>query len=218
MNKEHLPNGFYIWVDTHCTFGIDAVLLSHFAAPKSCERVCDLGTGCGILPLLFQTKEGGPVVDAVECEPYAVELMRRSVRENGLQERIMVHEQSWCDLDLPASTYDRVVCNPPYFAKGGGKESPAAARRLARHENGDTLREVTAAAARLLKNKGRFVLCHRPERLVDVMVTLREHGLEPKRLQWVHDRPEKEPFLFLCEAIKGGKPSLAVLPSLGVKE
>ncbi len=217
MRKEQLTNDYTLWVDEGCTFGTDALLLAAFASVKRTDRVCDLGSGCGILPFLWQTAEGGPVVDAVEREPHACDLLRRSVCENGLQDRIAVHEQSWCDLTLPCGVYDRVTCNPPYFPESG-KQSPDAARRLARTEQGDTLAQVTAAAARLLKNGGRFVLCHRPERLVDALMALRAQGLEPKRMQWVHHRVDKEPFLWLCEAIKGGKPSLTVLPPIIIKE
>ena len=218
MKREQLTNGFSLWTDEGCTFGTDAVLLAEFAKVKAGEHVCDLGSGCGILPFLWQSASGGPVVDAVECEPHACELFRRSVAENGLSDRIAVWEQSWNACTLPRETYDRVTCNPPYFPQNGGKQSPDAARRLARTEQGDTLAEVTAAAARLLKNGGRFVLCHRPERLVDAVTALRAEGLEPKRMQWVHHRADKAPFLWLCEAIKGGKPSLAVLPPIIIEE
>ena len=212
--REHLPNGLSVLVDETCAFGTDAVLLAAFAAPKPRERVCDLGTGCGILPLLWQSTEGGPRVDAVECWPATAALAARSVAENGLQERITVWEQSWNDLTLPAGAYDRVTCNPPYFPAGSGKTSLSAPRRLARHETGDTLQEVVGAAARLLRVGGHFCLCHRPERLPDVLATLREQGLEPKRLQWCHGRVDLPPFLFLCDAVRGGRPSLTVLPPM----
>jgi tRNA1(Val) A37 N6-methylase TrmN6 len=214
MERERLPNGHTLWVDETCTFGIDAVVLASFAEVKDGERVCDLGTGCGILPLLWQTDTCAPTVDAVECWGPAVRLARRSVEENGLSHRITVHEQFWECLSLPSGTYDRVVCNPPYFAPRSGKVSDDPARCLARHEKEDTLQSVTRTAARLLKGRGHFVLCHRPERLPDVLQTLREQGLEPKRLQWVHARPDAPPFIFLCDAVKGGRPSLTVLPPL----
>lgn len=218
MKQEQLTNGFRLWVDDHCTFGTDAVLLATFANVKATDRVCDLGSGCGILPFLWQTATGGPVVDAVDCEPTACALIRRSVADNGLSDRITVWEQSWTTLTLPCGVYDRVTCNPPYFSANGGEQSPDAIRRLARTEQGDTLTEVATAAARLLKNGGRFVLCHRPERMVDALVALRAHGLEPKRMCLVHHRADKVPFLWLCEAIKGGKPSLNVLPPILIEE
>lgn len=216
--RESLPNGCFLWMDDTCAFGTDALLLAQFAQVTKGERVCDLGTGCGILPLLWQGDSAPARVDAVECAPVAAALARRSVQENGLCDRIVICEQSWESLDLPAGGYDRVVSNPPYFAQGSGKQSEHPARRLARHETGDTLNTVVSAAARLLKVGGHFVLCHRPERLVAVLQTLRAHDLEPKRLQFAYGRQDKPPFLLLCDAVKGGRESLSVLPPLLMKE
>lgn len=209
MGQELLPNGYTVHTAPDCTFGTDALLLSAFAGVMPGERVCDLGTGCGILPLLCPDTA---LVDGVEYWPPAAALARRNVAENGLSHRIAIYECSWEVLPLPAGGYDRVLCNPPYFPESGGRLSDSPARRLARHERGDTLATVAAAAARLLKNGGRLVLCHRPERLADVLAALRGCGLEPKRLQLVHARADRPPFLLLCDAVKGGRPSLAVLP------
>lgn len=209
MGTERLPNGRTVFTEKDCTFGTDAVLLAAFAAPRQ-GRVCDLGCGCGIIPLLIQ--HGSMTVDAVDCHPEAVALARRSVKENGLSAHITVHEQSWSALTLPAGQYDAVTCNPPYFPENSGKQNPDPVRRLARHEHGDTLSEVCAAAARLLKDGGHFALCHRPERLADVLAALRACRLEPKRLQLVHARHDAAPFLLLCDAVKGGHPTLHVLP------
>ena len=213
-HTESLGGNRFVWVTEEHTFGTDAVLLADFAEARPRERVCDLGTGCGILPLLLHRTSPAPIIDAVELNPKAVALSRRSVLENGLADSITIHEQDWRVLTLPCGAYDRVLCNPPYFPEGSGKASPTPSRRLARQEQGDTLNDVAAAAARLLKNGGHFVLCHRPERLVDVLTALRAHRLEPKRLQFVHTRAELPPFLLLCDAVLQGKPSLQVLPPL----
>ncbi len=210
--RELLENGRFVLVEDFCTFGTDAVLLSRFAAVKNRDRVCDLGTGSGILPLLWYAADATPQVDAVELATETAALARRSVAENGLSDRIAVVEQDWCALTLPDGAYDVVTCNPPYFAAGSGKVSEHPLRRLARHETATTLSDVTAAAARLLKTGGRFCLCHRPERLPDVLQTLRRHGLEPKRLQLVHARADAAPFLILCDAVKQGGASLQILP------
>jgi tRNA1(Val) A37 N6-methylase TrmN6 len=209
---EPLDNNRFVWVDDVCTFGTDAVLLAEFAAAHKATRVCDFGTGCGILPLLWHTKPHAPVVDAVERSPRAAALARRSVTENDLSDRIRVIEQDWCSLALQAGAYDLVTCNPPYFAVGSGKVCPNPARRLARHETATTLHDITAAAHRLLTSGGRFCLCHRPERMADVLRALQDGGFAPVRIQLVHARTDTAPFLLLCEAVKGGNRHLAVLP------
>ena len=213
-HTEQLGGGRCLTVTEEHTFGTDALLLADFAEVRHHERVCDLGTGCGILPLLFHRTSPGPTVDAVECCAEAAALAQHNVMQNGLQDRITVHEQDWRCLTLPAGAYDRVVCNPPYFPENSGKAALSPARRLARQEQGDTLSDVSAAAARLLRNGGHFVLCHRPERLADGLETLRNHRLEPKRLRLVHARADLPPFLLLCDAVHNAKPSLCVLPPL----
>lgn len=212
IRTEPLENGRFVLVDDMCTFGTDALLLSAFTPVHATDRVCDLGTGCGIIPLLWYRYDSAPVVDAVDCSASAIALARESIEQNGLSDRITVWEQDWCSLTLPVGAYDTVVCNPPYFPAGSGKVSEHPDRRLARHETATTLHDVVSAAHRLLKNGGHFCFCHRPERLADVLIALREQGLSPKRLQWVHARQDSAPFLFLCDAVKGGNPQLRVLP------
>ena len=213
-HTEQLGGGRYITVTEDHTFGTDALLLADFAEARSGERVCELGTGCGIIPLLLHRSSPAPLIDAVECAADAVALARHNVVQNGLQAHIMIHEQDWRSLTLPRGAYDRVICNPPYFQENSGKAALSPSRRLARQEQGDTLTTVVTAAAYLLRNGGHFVLCHRPERLAEVLERLRTHRLEPKRLQLVHARADLPPFLLLCDAVLNAKPSLRVLPPL----
>lgn len=222
---EPLGAGRYIWVDEDCGFGTDAVLLADFARP-SCwgaardhEVICELGTGCGILPLLWHRiprAADAPPIHCVEVQPHAVQLARRSMEYNGLSGQVAVHEADWNRLQplFPEGTFQRVVVNPPYFPPGSGKTSLSPAARLARHEQPGGLEALAAAAARLLGNGGRLCLCHRPERLADVMAALRSAGLEPKRLRLVQQRGDTTPWLLLLEARKQGRPGLAVEPAL----
>lgn len=214
MQKEDLGGSRFVYTDTDCTFGTDALLLGQFTAVTSRDRVCDLGSGCGILPLLFSRLSPAPTVDAVELYPDAAALLRQTVCDNHLTDTITVYEEDWRSLSLPVGVYDIVVCNPPYFPEHSGSAAATPARRLARQEQGDTLTQISSAAMRLLKHGGHFCLCHRPERLADVFAALRAHGLEPKRLQLVHTRADLPPFLLLCDAVRGAKPSLSVLPPL----
>lgn len=209
---EPIGNGFSVLVDDSCTFGTDAVLLSRFAAVCNGDHACDLGTGSGIIPLLWYAQGLSPTVDAVDCSAHAVSLVSRSVTQNGLSAYMRVHEQDWAALSLPHGKYDVVVCNPPYFAAGSGKVSRDPERRLARHETPTTLADVATAASRLLKIGGRFCLCHRPQRQADVFAALKTADLQPTRLQTVQARADTAPFLILCEAVKGDPCTLCVLP------
>ncbi|MCI8554746.1 MAG: methyltransferase [Clostridiales bacterium] len=215
-----------VYTTTESPVGTDALLLAAFSAPGLGERVCDLGTGCGVLPLYWNRERTLPSaqaeVDAVELEAEAARRCARAVERCGLSDRIRTLRADLRSLNgvLPAASYDRVTANPPYFraVPPGGRGRPAsAARRMARFEAGAgeagcTLAGMAEAAARLLKHGGRFFLCHRPERLTDVLSVLRRQGLEPKRLQLVADTAERAPWLLLCEARKGGRPGLTVEP------
>lgn len=214
---EPLGGGVDILVSEAHGFSQDALLLASFARPRAGERVCDLGTGCGILPLLWCREETPLHIDAVELVPEAAALAVRSVQRNGLGGRITVHHADLRRLKglLPSGAYNRVTCNPPYFAAGSGAVSQGSAARTARHEAGGcTLAEVAAAAASLLRNGGRFCLCYRPERLCDLLLELRAAGLEPKRLRAVQQRADSAPWLLLCEARRQGRPGLVWEPPL----
>lgn len=219
---EELGGGVRLWVTKAHKFGTDAFLLSDFAAPRGTDRAADLGSGCGIVPALwFRRTETAP------CEAVAVELqegacaqMERSLSEGGLPAgRFVPLHADLRELRgrLPAGGYDLVTCNPPYTGPGGGLLSEPPARRIARHETACTLADVAAAAKYLLRYGGRFCLCHRPERLADIVCTLREAGLEPKRLRLVQQRPESAPWLALVEGRRGGRPGLRVEPPLVVE-
>ena len=202
-----------------CSFGEDALALARFAVPRPGERVCDLGTGTGVLPLYWYREPGeaqGPSIDAVELDPAAAALARRAVRESGLDSLIRVWEADLRALEevLPAGAYDQVTCNPPYFYGKSAFPSGAAAarnglpgRRAPRLHAGSGAGGGGPAAE---KRRALFV-CHRPERLTDLVSGLRAHGLEPKRLRLLLARPgDAAPWLLLCEARKGGRPGLSV--------
>lgn len=191
-------------------FGTDAMLLSHFAAPHKGEQVCELGTGCGAIALRLCAGWEPSAVHGVDISPEAIDLAQQSAAAFAGMVRPTFAVGDWREPReiAPAGSFQRVVCNPPYFppASGGVSEQPAA--RLARHEQADTLESVCRAAAWLLRSGGRFCLCHRPERLTAVLAALTACRLEPKRLQAVQQRGDTAPWLFLVEARKDGHSGL----------
>jgi tRNA1(Val) A37 N6-methylase TrmN6 len=201
-------------------FNIDAVLLAWFAAsavhPSS--KVVDLGTGTGILPLLLHGRTGVRHIDALELQPAVADMAARSVAINHLTDVIHIH----CgDLRQPgtafhASAYDAVISNPPFLPVGHGGVNPDDALAIARHEITCTLEDIARFARTMLKDRGKLFLVHRADRLTDIAVTLRAHGLELKRLRAVHPRPDKPANLVLCEAMKKGRPGLTIAPPLTI--
>ena len=198
-------------------FSLDAVLLAHFAHMGRSCRAADLGTGTGAVALLLLSL-GAASVDAVERQERLADMLKRSVALNNLEARIRVVHSDVRQVDqfLPAGQYDLVTANPPFRMPKTGRISPNIGIAEARHEEPGTLGGFLAAAACLLKQKGRFAMVHLPERLADILVALRELKLEPKRMRFVHSFIDKPARMVLIEAVKHGKPGLDMMPPLVV--
>lgn len=191
-------------------FGTDAVLLADFSAPRPGERVVELGTGCGAIALRLCAAGRPAAVHGIDIAPDAIRLCCRSAAAFSGTPVPTFAVGDWRQpRSLGAAGSARlVVCNPPYFPPRSGAVSEDAARRQARHADGDTLAAVCAAARWLLQNGGRFCLCHRPEFLNAVFGAATAAGLEPKRLCPVQETSASAPWLFLLECRKGGRPGL----------
>ena len=221
MQWEKLSEAIQIAINDAHRFGTDAFLLEHFAAVRGIDTVCDLCAGCGIIGLLMLRRERPPQsVTAVEIASDAVELMHHTAEFSSLTHFTPLQgDLREIRTLLSIHSFRLVTCNPPYFPARSGYLCPEDSRRRARHEQEEscTIGEVCDAAAWLLQYGGRFCLCQRPERLTDVLLAMRQVGLEPKRLRWVQQRPEKAPWLFLVEGKAGARPGLTVEPPLIVE-
>ena len=210
-------NGYVIIQDPkRFCFGIDAVILSGFAEVKKGEKVMDLCTGTGIIPILLEAKTEGSHFTGLEIQEESVEMARRSVRLNCLEDKVTIDfgDVKNTEALYRASSFDVVTVNPPYMNEGGGLKNGYSPKTIARHEVLCSLEDVVDAAARLLVPQGRLYMVHRPHRLTDIMVTLRNHRLEPKRLRFVHSYADREPVMVLVEAVSNGKPMVKVMPPL----
>jgi tRNA1Val (adenine37-N6)-methyltransferase len=187
------------------SYGIDAILLSHFSKAKGV--VVDLGTGTGIIPLRIVDRKGVSLVYGVEIQEKVAEMAMETVHMNSLQDRMEILNTDLKDLPgiLGKATVDTVITNPPYMKPGGAIVNREDNFAISRHEIAATLEDIAAVSEYILKPLGKLYIVHRPNRLVDVLCTLRSHGLEPKYMQWVHPKPGKQPNLFLLEAVKGGR-------------
>lgn len=194
------------------TYGTDAVLLAGFCGPMRRERVCDLGAGTGILSLLLCARHPGVTVDGVEIDMEAAELMRRSVRLNGLEERVRVFCGDARETGLLPDNhaYDAVVCNPPYHEKRPEQMKNGGARREETLEYG----EAAACAARLLRAKGKlFTMCP-ARRMFEMSFAMRSAGFSVKRMQLVQSLPGKAPYLCLLEGRLNAREGADVLRAM----
>ncbi|WP_425358247.1 tRNA1(Val) (adenine(37)-N6)-methyltransferase [Centipeda periodontii] len=187
--------------DEFC-FSMDAVLLAHFPRLTGRERVLDLGTGAGVIPLLIADHTAG--ITAVELNSVQAELAVRNVRLNHLTEKITVREGDYRDPPalFACAQYDVVFSNPPYRLVTSGAISMGA-RAAARHELTATLADTVQAAAYALRHGGRLAMVHLPERLGEIVLALAAVKLAIKRLRMVQPRVDRPPNLVLIEAVKG---------------
>lgn len=203
MHEELLTPYTLRWPEGVFPLGADALALGDFATVRRNWRVCDLGTGSGALLLLLKRREESLALTGVELDPLSAQTARDNLERNGLPGEILSADLR--ALPLPAGQFNLVVSNPPYFPLNSGPGSGAA-----RSEEACTLEDLCACAARLTRNGGRFALCHRPERLTDLLCALRGHDLEPKRLKLLAHGPGHPPFLVLLECVKQGKPGILI--------
>ena len=201
-------------------FSIDAVLLAHFARPRPHDRVLDLGAGCGVVSLILACRHPTIVLTCLEIQDSLCQLITYNIRQNGLADRLQLlpgdlrHIRKF----MAVGSFDLVLCNPPYFSLGSGRQNPTDEQSLARHELTAGLADVVQAAAFALRTRGRLAMIYPAARGAALLSALRQRQLEPKRLQVVHPYPGADATLFLVEAVKGGGEELIVLPPLYVHD
>ena len=218
---DDLQNGFFVIQDPKkFCFGMDAVLISGFARVKKGEAALDMGTGTGIIPILLSQRTEGKHFTGLEIQAECAEMAARSVRYNCLEDRVRIVQGDIKEAAgiFGAASFDVVTCNPPYMIGQHGLTNPHMPKAIARHEILCTFDDVAGQAARVLKDRGRFYLVHRPFRLVELMATLTKYKLEPKRMQLVYPYIDKEPNMVLIEACKGGNSRIQIERPLVVYE
>ena len=218
---DDLQNGFYVIQnqDKFC-FGMDAVLLSGFARIRKGDHVLDMGTGTGIIPILLKSKTKGEHFTGLEIQEECADMAMRSVQYNGLESAVdIVCGDIKEDAGIfGAASFDVVTSNPPYMIGAHGLQNPHMAKAIARHEVLCTLEDVVSQASKVLKDRGRFFMVHRPFRLAEIFSVLTRYKLEPKRMQLVYPYIDREPNMVLIEALKGGNSRITVEKPLIVYE
>ena len=197
-------------------FGMDAVLLSGFAKAKPGDNVLDIGTGTGVIPILMAAKTKAGHFTGLEIQHESADMAMRSIRYNHLEEDVRIVQgdiKEAADI-FGAASFDVVTSNPPYMIGQHGLRNPDLPKAIARHEVLCNLEDVVSQAARVLRDRGRFYMVHRPFRLAEIMNVLTKYKLEPKRMQLVYPYIDREPNMVLIEALKGGNSRITVEPPL----
>lgn len=193
-------------------YSLDPVLLARFVSVAEGETVVDLGTGCGIIPLILAQISAAGSLLGIERQPLLADRAKRNVEINQLADRVAILADDIRRVDdlLPAASCDLVVTNPPYRRPGSGRVAPNDERAAARHELAGGLSDFVMAAKWLLRNGGAFVTIHLAERLPEIITVMKTAGIEPKRLRMIHPCCGEAAKLLLIEGRKGGRPGLSV--------
>lgn len=213
-------NGFKIVQDNkYCSFCLDSILLANFIKIlPTTKKIIDLGTGNAPIPIVLSSKVNKQVeIIGIELQKEVCNLALQSININKLNDKIKIYNMDIKNLlsKFDSDIFDIVICNPPYFKyKGSSIINNNKIKSIARHEMSIDIKDIINIGMKLLKNKGSFYMIFRTERFIELVTKLKEHNLEPKRIQFIYPKISNEPSLFLIEATKNGKSGLRILKPL----
>ena len=199
-------------------FSLDSLLVANFlSVGRGVNKIVDLGTGNGAIPL-FLSERTKAKITGIEIQKISADLAKRNIELNNLSEQIEIINddmKNWKKY-FKIGSQDAVVSNPPFFKFHGNEEllNDLDQLTLARHEISITLEEIIETASFLLKDKGYFAMVHRPDRFLEILDTMREYGIVPKKVRFCHSKIDKQAKILLVEGIKFGAEGLTVLPPL----
>ncbi len=195
-------------------FSIDSVLLANFIKVHPGERILELCAGCGIISLILAYKNPKIKVYTLEINSLLNKALFLSLKENDFLERILPLKGDLNHYPLLPGVFDVIFFNPPYFKKRHGRENKDPHENLARRASPKFIRNLFDTAKRLLKNKGRLYFIFTALRTAEILFLLKQSGLEPKILRFVHSKEGEEAKMLLICAIKGAGEETRVLPPL----
>ena len=198
-------------------FTSDPVILANFVKAKKTDRLLDIGTGSGIIPILVCHKTNLKSAVGVELQPEMADMATRSVELNALSDKITIQNVDIKDFKS-VHVFDIVTCNPPYKKCGTCKPNEEKSKAIARHEITLNLTEVCACAKKHLKFGGRFYVCIDASRTAELLFELKSVGIEPKKMFYSQSSLCASPSILFVEAVNGGKEGIKVLPNVVVND
>jgi tRNA1(Val) A37 N6-methylase TrmN6 len=208
----------HIMQDTEMfNFSLDSVLLPNFITiPKKINKILDIGCGNAPIPLILSTKTDASII-GVEIQKEVYELAKESIEINNKEDQIEIKNGDINEIEKEwdSCSFQIITCNPPFFKYTPNSNiNSNEYKTVARHEKYLRLEQILKISERLLDNNGVFGMVHRPERLVEILDTMRKYHIEPKRLQFVYPHHNEEANILLIEGRKNGKPGLKLCPPL----
>ncbi len=195
-------------------FSIDAILLAEFVTIRQGDVVVDLGTGCGVIPLILLLTKLVGYAFGLEIQEELAGQAARNVLLNGFDDKMRVVLGDIKNPPIAEESADVVICNPPYRQVKSGRINPDPRRAIARHEIMANIDDILRAARSVLRKKGRLAVIYSSVRLADILVRMRRFNLEPKKIQIIYPDLNSGAKLVLVEAILGGRPGLKISPPI----
>jgi len=198
-------------------FSLDSVLLANFVTiNQNIKKILDIGCGNAVIPLILSTKTDA-LIDGIEIQEKSYELAVKSVELNKLQDKINIINDDIKNYykNCETETYDVIVSNPPYFkVNENSNKNDSEYKTIARHEVTLNVEELIVISKKLLKNKGKLAIVHRPERLIEIIDVMKKNNIEPKRICFIYPKKDKEANILLVEGVKNGLPGLKIMPPI----
>lgn len=192
-------------------FSLDTVLLSHFCTiNKDLDVIIDFGTNNAAIPLLLSRRTSKKII-GVEIQKEAVDLARKNIKLNNLENQIEIVHDDIKNFVKDHKKVKLVVCNPPFFRvdeKSNLNENEYL--KVARHEIKINLEQIIQSASKILDNKGRFAMVHRPDRMIEIINYMQKYDIEPKKIRFVYPKKGKESHIFLIEGMYKGNKGLKI--------
>jgi len=202
-------------------FSLDSILLpSIVSLNKSTKKIMDLGTGNAPIPLILITKTDAKIY-GVEIQKEIYELAKETLKINSLEKKIVLINDDVKNIvnKFETDSFDIITCNPPYFkVTDQSLKNDNEIKSIARHEILINLEDIIVIARKLLKNNGQLCLVHRTDRLIDIIVLMRQNNIEPKKIRFIYPKVGKESNLVLINGTKNGKQGLKILNPLIVHD
>ncbi len=193
-------------------FTSDSILLSRFAKGKLHDDAADFCAGSGAVGFHFMCLN--PHIKSMtmfELQHELADMAKRTAEADGFDVKIIEGRVQDTGAEYDGA-FSLILCNPPY--ERGGFENVTYEKAICRKEITVTLGEIVSVAGKKLKFGGRLAIVNRADRLAELFYLMKQNGIEPKRMQLVKGSAEAKPYLVMAEGVKGGKPSLEILPEL----